>query len=65
MTDRDRLSHLLDANSAVLDLPLSAAQREGVLTYLALAESMHRGLLAVPLEPADDSAVVFVPQVTP
>jgi hypothetical protein len=33
-----------------------------VLSYLALAESMHRILLPVQLGPTDESALVFVPQ---
>ncbi len=63
MMDTDTtLARLLDANAAALDLVISEAQRPGVLSYLALAQSMHRGLCAVPLAPSDESAVVFVPQ---
>lgn len=58
----DRLATLLDANAAVLNLSITEAQRPGVLAYLALAESMHRSLLAIELGPADESALVFVPQ---
>jgi hypothetical protein len=58
----NRLAKLLDANAAVLNLSISEAQRPGVLSYLALAESMHRSLLAIELSPADESALVFVPQ---
>jgi hypothetical protein len=54
--------NLLEANATVLGLPISGAQRPGVLGYLALAESMYQGLLDVPLEPGDESAVVFVPR---
>ncbi len=62
MTSQHPLSGLLDANASVLGLPINESQREGVLSYLALAESMYRGLLDVPLEPGDESAVVFVPR---
>ncbi len=61
MASHHPLSGLLDANASVLGLPINDSQRAGVLTYLALAESMYRGLLDVPLEPGDESAVVFVP----
>ena len=62
MDTQEALARLLDANAAVLNLPISKTQRPGVLSYLALAESMHRLLLPVQLGPADESAVVFVPQ---
>lgn len=62
MTPHDPLADLLDSNASVLGLPINESQRTGVLTYLALAESMYRGLLDVPLEPGDESAVVFVPR---
>lgn len=62
MATPDPLSRLLDANAAVLNLSVSEAQRPGVLSYLALAESMHRVLLPVALGPSDESALVFVPQ---
>jgi len=58
----DSLAALLDANAAVLNLSITEAQRPGVLSYLALAESMHRSLLPIELSPADESALVFVPQ---
>ena len=62
MATADPLSRLLDANAAVLNLSISEAQRPGVLSYLALAEAMHRALLPVALGPSDESALVFVPQ---
>ena len=62
MDTQEALAGLLDANAAVLNLPISETQRPGVLMYLALAESMHRLLVPVQLGPADESAVVFVPQ---
>lgn len=62
MDTQEALAGLLDANAAVLNLPISETQRPGVLSYLALAESMHRLLVPVQLGPADESAVVFVPQ---
>ncbi|MBU6190488.1 MAG: DUF4089 domain-containing protein [Betaproteobacteria bacterium] len=62
MDTQEALVGLLDANAAVLNLPISETQRPGVLSYLALAESMHRLLVPVQLGPADESAVVFVPQ---
>lgn len=62
MSTPDALARLLEANAAVLNLPVTEAQRPGVLSYLALAESMHKILASVDLGPADESAVVFVPQ---
>lgn len=59
---QDSLAQLLDANAAVLNLTITEAQRPGVLSYLALAESMHRALMTVELGPSDESALVFVPQ---
>ena len=62
LSDQERLDLLLDANAATLDLAISEAQRPGVLSYLALAESMYRALSDVELGPGDESALVFVPQ---
>jgi len=60
--DPSRLAALLDANAAALDLEIADAHRSGVLSYLALAESMYRGLGSRELTPADESGLVFVPQ---
>jgi hypothetical protein len=62
MDTQEALARLLDANAAVLNLPISETQRPGVHSYLALAESRHRLLLPVQLGPAYESAEGIVPQ---
>ncbi|MFM8547559.1 MAG: hypothetical protein ACKODB_08140 [Betaproteobacteria bacterium] len=57
-----RMLALLEANAAALDMTVAPAHRAGVLAYLALAESMYRSLAAIDLGPADETALVFVPQ---
>lgn len=54
---------VLDAQAALLDLPISAEQRPGVAVYLALAAGMAAPVmrLAAQLTPADESGSVFVP----
>ena len=51
----------VDAASAGLGLPLSAAHRPGVLHYFALAASMAELVNAQPLTIEDEPAEVFVP----
>lgn len=57
-----RLVALLEANAAALDMTVAQQHRAGVLAYLAIAESMYRSLAAIDLGPADETALVFVPQ---
>ncbi len=51
----------VDATAAALDLPLAAAHRPGVLSYLALAATFAQQLEAAPLVPADEPALIFQP----
>ena len=53
----------LDAQSALLSLPISAEQRPGVLRYLQLAATMAPRVMDFKLTPADESGSVFVPVV--
>ena len=55
----------LDAQSALLALPISAQQRPGVLRYLQLAASMAPRVMDFPLTPAEESGSVFVPVSVP
>ena len=51
----------LDAQSALLALPISAEQRPGVLRYLKLAAAMAPRVMDFELTPADESGSVFLP----
>ena len=51
----------VDAAAAVLQLPLAAEHRPGVLNYFALAASMAALVGAHPLTITDDPAESFVP----
>jgi hypothetical protein len=51
----------VDAAASALALPLSAAQRPGVLRFFALAAGFAEIVEAVPLHAHDDSALSFVP----
>ena len=51
----------LDAQSALLALPISAEQRPGVLRYLRLAATMAPQVTDFKLTPADESGSVFLP----
>ena len=51
----------LDAQSALLALPISAKQRPGVLRYLRLAATMAPRVMDFKLTPADESGSVFLP----
>ena len=51
----------LDAQSALLALPISAKQRPGVLRYLRLAATMAPQVMDFKLTPADESGSVFLP----
>jgi hypothetical protein len=54
-------SAYIDAAAAMLGLKVTAEQRRGVATYLALAAAMAQKLEGLPLQPADESGNVFVP----
>lgn len=49
------------AAAALLELPLAAEHRPGVLRFFALAAEMAQVVSAVPLQPADESGAVFRP----
>ena len=51
----------VDAAAAVLELPLDAEHRPGVLRYFALAASMAELVGAHPLTITDDPAEAFAP----
>ena len=51
----------VDAAAAVLNLPLRAEDRPGVLRFFALAAEFGAVIDAVPLEAHAESAVVFQP----
>jgi hypothetical protein len=51
----------VDAAAAVLQVPLDAAHRPGVLGYFALAAEMAALLGDLPLGIADDPAEAYVP----
>jgi len=51
----------LDAQSALLGLPISPEHRPGVLLYLQLAAGMAARVMDFELMPADESGNVFVP----
>ncbi len=51
----------VDAAAALLELPLEAAHRPGVLRFYALAAEMAQVVHAVPLGRDDESGAVFRP----
>lgn len=51
----------LDAQSALLGLPISAEQRPGVLRYLQLAATLAPRVMDFKLTPGDEAGSVFVP----
>ena len=55
------LEAFVDAQSAMLQLPIAPEHREGVLRYLQLATGMAERVMGLPLDPADESGAVFVP----
>ena len=57
----EQIEAYVDAAAAVLELPLSAAHRPGVLRYFALAADMAALVDALALTVADDPAEAFVP----
>ena len=56
-----KLEATLDAQAALLGLPIAPAHRPGVLRYLELAAGMAPLVMDFPLGPADESGNVFVP----
>ena len=60
MTPRE-IEAYVDAAATALELPLDPAHQPGVLQYFALAAGFAAQLAAVPLQPHDDPAPVFVP----
>ena len=57
----DEIERHVDAAAAVLGLPLTPAQRLGVLRYFALAAAMAELVDAHPLGVDDEPAEAFVP----
>jgi hypothetical protein len=51
----------VDAQAALLALPIAAEHRPGVLRYLQLAAGMAPLVMDFPLGPTDESGNVFVP----
>jgi Protein of unknown function (DUF4089) len=51
----------VDATAALLELPLSAEHRPGVLQYFALAASMAELVAGHPMSIVDEPAEAFVP----
>ncbi|GAP34950.1 DUF4089 domain-containing protein [Piscinibacter sakaiensis] len=57
----EQIAAAVDAQAAVLGLPLDPAHRPGVLRYYALAAGMADEVFGLPLGLADEPAPVFVP----
>jgi hypothetical protein len=51
----------VDAQSAMLGLTITAAQRAGVVRYMQLVAGMAPRVMDFALTPADESGNVFVP----
>ena len=51
----------VDAQSAMLGLTITAAQRPGVVRYMQLVAGMAPRVMDFALTPADESGNVFVP----
>ena len=51
----------VDAQSALLDLPITPEQKLGVVRYLQLVAGFAPRVMDFPLTPADESGSVFVP----
>jgi hypothetical protein len=62
---QDEIAAAVDANAALVGLPLADHHRAGVLRYFALAAEMAELVLAVPLGRDDESAAVFRPVAPP
>ena len=57
----EQIAAAVDAQAAVLGLPLDPAHRPGVLHYYGLAAAMADQVFGLPLGLADEPAAVFVP----
>lgn len=55
----------VDAQSAMLGLTITAAQRPGVVRYVQLVAGMAPRVMDFALTPADESGNVFVPVSVP
>jgi hypothetical protein len=55
----------VDAQSALLGLTITAAQRPGVVRYMQLVAGMAPRVMDFALTPADESGNVFVPVPAP
>ena len=61
----DTLQAHVDAAAALLELPIAAEHRPGVLQYMALAAGLARQVMDFPLALHDESGNVFRPVVPP
>ena len=59
------LEAYVDAQAALLGLPITPEQKPGVVRYLQLAASMAPRVMDFELTPADESGSVFVPVSVP
>jgi hypothetical protein len=57
----EQIEAFVDAAADALDLPIAPEHRPGVLRYFALAAEFAARIEALPLEPHDEPAPVFVP----
>lgn len=57
----EQIAAAVDAQAALLGLPLDPAHRPGVLQYYALAASMAELVMGLPLGITDEPAAVFTP----
>ena len=55
------IEHMVDAASRLLELPIAAGHRPGVLAFFALAAQMADRVAGVPLGVEDESGAVFRP----
>ncbi|MBL8551280.1 MAG: DUF4089 domain-containing protein [Hyphomonadaceae bacterium] len=59
--EEDEVGAYVDAVSRVVDLPIPAAYRQGVIDNLQAILRQTAGLMAVELDPAEESAPIFHP----
>lgn len=57
----EQIEAVVDANAALLDLPIAPEHRAGVLRYFTLAAGLAELLNGVPLAAHDEPAEVFTP----
>jgi hypothetical protein len=57
------IESIVAAQAALLELPIAAEHRPGVVAYFALASDMARLVVGLPLGTHDESGSVFLPVV--